>query len=178
MVCTRLAAAVKAVLQLISPEEQAELNLFHPTANLVQTIVDATDPLHYVGYIAQHPRNGAAPKSVLQTEGVSPDGTGDSYAPPHGIEIGSVATGLPRVAPGLHPIAEASFGGLADVTIPKEGLAGNLAGGKATGVLVQWVPAAGSDGHFVVFDIPAARAQAAAFCRNLADDPRGRVPAP
>jgi hypothetical protein len=43
-------------------------------------------------------------------------------------------------------------------------------------VLAQFLPPA-SDGHFVVFDVPAAREMAAQFCRNLADDPHGRVPA-
>jgi hypothetical protein len=111
----------------------------------------------------------------LQTEGVGPDGTGDSYAPPHGIEIGAVATGLPRMAPGIHVVAEMKAGGLGDVTIPSAGLQGNLAGGRASGVLAQFLPPK-SDGHYVIFDVPAAREMAAQFCRNLADDPRGRVP--
>ena len=82
------------------------------------------------------------------------------------------------MAPGIHAIAEAKFVGLSDVTVPAGGLAGNLAGGKASGVIAQWTPVATSDGHFVVFDVPQAREQAAQFCRNLADDPIGKVPAP
>ncbi len=173
-----VAQAVKTILQLIHPEDADELNLFHPVVNMAQTIVDATDPVHYVGYLATHPRPMFAPKSIYQTEGIAPDGTGDSYAPPHGIELGAVATGLPRQLPGVRAITEAAFGGLGEVMIPAGGLQGNLAGGMASGVLAQWVPPAGTDGHFVVFNVPAARAQAAQFCRNLADDPKGRVPAP
>lgn len=173
-----VAQAVKTILQLIHPEDAGELNLFHPVTNLAQTIVDATDPIHYVGYMIQHPRPMFAPKSIYQTEGISPDGTGDSYAPPHGIELGAVATGLPRMLPGVRAITEAAFGGLGDVMIPAGGLQGNLANGMASGVLAQWVPPTGTDGHFVVFNVPAARTQAAQFCRNLADDPKGRVPAP
>src|SRR6185312_13637215 len=115
---------------------------------------------------------------IFQTEGVGPDGVGDSYAPPHGIEVGATAIGLPRQAPGIHALTEAPWSDLNDVTVPANGLQGNLANGQASGVLAQFVPKAGSDGHFVFFDIPACRNQAALFVKNLADDPKGRVPAP
>ncbi len=172
-----VAAAVKTLLQLFREEDEGELTLFHPVMSLAQMIVDATDPVHYMPRIISRPRDGFAPKSVYQTEGIGADGVGDSYAPPHGIEVASVALGLPRMAPGIKAVREAEFSGLADVTVPPEGLTGNLAGGQASGVLAQFAPAAKSDGHFVIFDVPAARAQAAGFCRNLADDPKGRVPA-
>jgi hypothetical protein len=168
--------AVKTILQLTTPDEAAELNLFHPVLNFLQSIVDATDPVNYARYIIQAPRPGFPPKSILQTEGVLPDGTGDSYAPPHGIEIHSVALGLPREAPGVHTIVEAPWGGLGDVTIPSGGLTGNLGGGQASGVLGQFEPAPNDDGHFVAFDVPAAHAQVGGFCQNLAANPKGLVP--
>jgi hypothetical protein len=172
-----VASAVKTILELTNATDAAELNLFHPVLNMAQTIVDATDPVNYARYIFQSPRPGFAPKSILQTEGVNPDGTGDTYAPPLGIEIHSVALGLPRETPGVHTIAQAAWGGLADVTVPSPGgLQGNLAGGKATGVLGQFVPAPMDDGHFVAFDVPAAHAQVGQFCQNLAADPKGLVP--
>ncbi len=172
-----VAAAVKTVLGLFRPDDADELNLFHPIVNMAQLLVDTTDTVHYMGYIIEHPRPGFAPKSVYQTEGIGSDGVGDSYAPPHGIEVASTALGLPRQAPGTHPLIESAFSGLGDVTVPADGLSGNLAGGMASGVLAQFTPAAGSDGHFVVFDVPKARAQAAGFCANLAANPVGRVPA-
>lgn len=172
-----VASAVKTLLELTTASEAAELNLFHPVLNMAQAIVDATDPVNYARYIFQAPRPGFAPKSILQTEGVNPDGTGDTYAPPLGIEIHSVALGLPRETPGVHTIAQAAWGGLADVTVPSGGLQGNLAGGKASGVLGQFVPAPMDDGHFVAFDVPAAHAQVGQFCQNLAADPKGLVPA-
>jgi hypothetical protein len=172
-----VAAAVKTVLGLFRPEDADELNLFHPMANMAQLLVDTTDTVHYLGYVIAHPRPGFPPKSIYQTEGIGADGIGDSYAPPHGIEVASTALGLPRQAPGVHPLIESAFSGLGDVTVPAGGLSGNLAGGLASGVLAQFPPVAGSDGHFVVFEVAQARAQAAGFCRNLADDPHGRVPA-
>jgi hypothetical protein len=171
-------AAIRLLFGLGSPEDAAELDIFHPAMTLAQSLVDAADTIHYGRFIARTPRAGRAAKSIYQTEGISADGTGDSYAPPHGIEALSVAIGLPRMAPGIKEVPEARWDGLSDVTIPAGGITGNLAGGTATGVLAQWIPKPGSDGHFVVFDIPAARTQAATFLENLAADPKGRVPAP
>ena len=163
-------------LGLTHPSDVAELNLFHPIMSFAQTVVDPIDPLVYMGYLVQHPRPGHAPKSVYQTEGVRADGTGDTYAPPHGIEIGSVAIGLPCQGTPLHPVAEGAWGAIGTVTIPDGGLSGNLAGGGASGVLAQFVPPAGVDGHYVFFDVPQCRLQAARFAANLAANPKGSVP--
>lgn len=171
-----VAGAVRALLALSSHDYDDELNLFHPVINLAQMIVDATDPINYMPYIIKQPRKGFAPKSIYQTEGIGPDGVGDSYAPPHGIEYASVAMGLPRELPSVRAIPQDLWGGIQDVTIPADGLSGNLAGGRASGVIGQFPPAAGSDGHFVLFDVPQARLQASVFCKNLANDPKGRVP--
>jgi hypothetical protein len=159
-----IAQLVKTLLGLTSPDDAAELTVFHPVLNMAQTIVDTIDPIHYMGYVAEHPRAGHTPKSLLITEGIAADGTGDSYAPPHGIEVGSVAAGVPRLEPGVRSVAEAAFSGLLDVSAP---VWGNIASGKATGALSQWPPVAGQDGHFVVFDVPQAHAQAMGFCQML-----------
>jgi len=154
----------------------AEMNFYHPTLSFAQTVMDRIDPLVYLRYLVESPRAGHRPKSLYQTEGVNPDGTGDTYAPPPGIEIGSVAMGLPSQAPLIHPIAEESWGGIPSVTVGDAGLAGNLADGGASGILAQFVPALGEDGHFVFFTVPQCRVQAAQFAANLAASPIGRVP--
>ncbi len=161
----------------LSESEASELDLFHPALSLAQTIVDPADPIHYVRAIALEPRAGFAPKSLFMTEGVNPDGRGDSYAPPHGIEVQAVAAGLPPEEPLIHPIAELPWGNLRPVSIPSEGLAGNLGDGRASGALAQWRAADADDGHFVIYDIPAAMQQATLFVKNFMDDPNGRVPA-
>jgi hypothetical protein len=161
---------------LTHPSDALELNLFHPMMSFAQMCMDPIDPLVYMAFLAQRPRPGHAPKSIYQTEGVFPDGGGDTYAPPHGIEVGSVAIGLPCEAPGLHPIAEEAWGGLGLVTIGDAGLSGNLADGGASGVLGQFEPPPGDDGHFVFFDVPQCRLQAAQFAANLAANPKGSVP--
>lgn len=171
-----VAAAFRILVGLGDPEAATELNIFHPVMTLVQTVVDAADPLNYGGFIARSPRAGNTPKSIYQTEGIGPDGVGDSYAPPHGIEALSVAIGLPRQLPGVRAVVEAEWAGIADLSIPPEGVSGNLGGGLASGVLAQFAPSKGRDGHFVVFNDPTARAQAASFLANLAADPKGRIP--
>lgn len=167
-----VAGAVKAILRVT---EDDELNLFHPAINMAQALIDTTDPIHYMRSIATAPRNGGAAKSILMTEGVNADGTGDTYAPPHGIEVGSVALGIPRLLPGTKKIREAAYAGIEDVEVPADGLSGNIANGTASGGIAQFAPA-DRDGHFVVFDVPEARELAAGFLRNLVDDPKGKIP--
>jgi hypothetical protein len=159
-----------------------ELDVFHPAMSLFQTIIDVVDPINYARLQVSEPRSGFAPKSVYMTEGINPDGTGDSYAPPPGIEAHALAIGLPLQLPEEHTIAQLAWGGPRPVAVPSAGISGNLvssqAPGRASGVLGQWAVPPGDDGHFVVFDVPAAREQAARFLKNLAADPQGRVPAP
>ncbi|MFO0661645.1 MAG: hypothetical protein U0165_17700 [Polyangiaceae bacterium] len=173
-----ITALVSDVLLQLNDETREELNELHPMISLAQSIVDPVDPIHYVRHLVREPRPGFKPKSIYQTEGVNPDGTGDNYTPPHAIEVQSIATGLPRQAPGIIEIEEDKWGGPGTVTVPAGGLSGNLASGQASGILAQWPASQASDGHFVVFDIEAARQQAAGFCENLGKDPKGKIPAP
>lgn len=173
-----VAELVRSIFLDLSHDEYEELNIFHPAMSLAQSIVDVVDPIHYARYIARSPRSGFAPKSALVTEGINPDGTGDRFAPPRGIEAHAIAMGLPLLLPAQRDVPEAHYGGPPPTAVPPEGLQGNLAGGRASGALVQWAVPPGSDGHFVVFDVPAARVQAADFLKYAADEDAGRVPPP
>ena len=173
-----VAALVKTVFLGLKSDEEGEADAFHPIISLAQNMIDVSDPIHYARHLTAEPRPGATARSIYMTEGINPDGTGDSYAPPHGIEAHALAIGLPLQLPDERAIVEGQWGGPKPVTIPAGGISGNLADGKASGVLGQWAVPSDSDGHFVVFDVPQARLQAAQFLRNLADDPHGRVPTP
>ena len=173
-----VATLVKTLLLGLKTDEEEELDIFHPALSLAQAIADAVDPIHYGRLQHLEPRLGFVPKSIYMTEGINPDGSGDSYAPPHGIEAHGLATGLPLQLPSVRPIPEAAWGGPPGVAIPADGLAGNLGRGLASGVLAQWSGPAFSDGHFVIFDVPEARVQAARFLQNLAASPVGLVPPP
>ncbi|MBM4358497.1 MAG: hypothetical protein FJ096_10360 [Deltaproteobacteria bacterium] len=170
-----VASLVRVVFLGLGPEDD-ELDSFHPAISLAQSVVDPVDPSNYARLTIREPRPGHAARSIYMTEGVGPDGAGDAYSPPKSIEAHALALGLPLAEPSVYPVPEYGFGGPGMVAIPSSGLNGNLANGAATGALVQWVPLADSDGHFVLYDLPAARAQAVGFLRSLADGGPGTVP--
>lgn len=170
-----VATLVRVVFLGLGPDDD-ELDSFHPAIALAQSVVDPVDPSNYARMSLLEPRVGHAPKSIFMTEGVGPDGSGDAYSPPKSIEAHALALGLPLVEPSVYPVPEYGYGGPGTVTIPAGGLSGNVADGKATGVLTQWVPLPSSDGHFVIYDVPEARAQAIGFLRSLADGSPGAVP--
>lgn len=170
-----VAASLRLLLGLSSAERAGELDAFHPAMFLAQTVFDPSDAIHYMRFIARDPLPGQAPKSVLMTEGIAADGAGDTYAPPAAIEAGAAALGLPRLLPGTRPVAHQGVLAMADVSLPPGGLAGNLGEGRATGALAQYAPVGSSDGHFVVFDSPEARALSASFLEELMRDRRGKL---
>ena len=173
-----IADLVRSIFLALKPEEYSELDVFHPVLSVAQSMIDAIDPINYARLIVLEPRPGFLPKSIYMSEGIGPDGVGDSYTPPKGTEAHAIAMGLPPQVPQQFAIDELAFGGPQPVVIPADGLVGNLAGGYASGVLAQWPPLPTSDGHFVVFDLPAARAQVEGFLELLAADRVGNVPAP
>jgi predicted esterase len=171
-------AVASLIATLLGLSSSDELDAFHPTMSLFQTVIDVEDPINYARLQAREPRPGSAPRSVYMTEGINPDGTGDTYAPPPTIEAHGLAVGLPLQVPFQHAIPQLAWAGPTPVMVPAAGLARNLAGGMASGILAQWAVPPGDDGHFVVFDVPAAQEQAAQFNQNLAANPAGLVPAP
>lgn len=158
---------IKALLS-IQLENDDEWTSLHPVISLVQTLIDTTDPLHYYPAITRAPFPGHVAKSVLMTEGVRADGSGDSYAPPRTIEAGAIAARYPLLNPVVASVPElSSYAGVTPLDGP---VSGNFAGGKATGAIAQFVPPAGVDGHFVVFRVPEARQLAAKFSASLLSD--------
>jgi len=172
-----IADLVPTVFLALYSEELDELDVFHPALMLAQSLVDGIDPINYAHLTVREPLPGMNPKSILMTEGIATDGSGDNYTPPRGTEAQAIAMGLPLQLPAVRLYPQLSYGAPPAVEIPADGLRGNLAGGAASGVLAQWAPV-DSDGHFVVFDVAAARAQVAGFLKGLAEDPVGSVPAP
>jgi hypothetical protein len=162
-----------ALLGLTNP---AELDEFHPALSLAQLIADPADGIHYARAIVQEPRAGFAPKSLFMTEGVRADGSGDSYAPPRGIEALATAVGLPLRLPQIHAYQFGEWAGLLPLTVASGGVSGNLAGGAASGALAHYDADGASDGHFVAYQVSEAREDLALFLRSLADEPAGRVP--
>jgi hypothetical protein len=159
----------------LGPGEESQLDIFNPAIALAQTIVDPSDTVHYARKIITEPRAGQRPKSIFMTQGIRADGTGDTFAPPDAIELHATALGVPPAAPMVRRFDSMSWSGVSEVAIPATGLSGNLAGGAATGLLVQWAPGPNEEGHFVIYNQPKAMAQAARFMEALAQDPVARV---
>lgn len=133
----------------------------NPSLALVQTWMDRADPVNFAPLMVRQPPAGQAPRNIYQTEGYT-----DHYAPNPGIEAFATALGGDlALVPMHHDLEGITLRGGTTRALP---FSHNAAGGTATATLAQFDQLAGSDGHFVVFDIPLARKQAAEFLGTLA----------
>ncbi|MGK4006406.1 hypothetical protein WMF31_27555 [Sorangium sp. So ce1036] len=90
-----------------------------PGDSRAQSIVDVVDPIHYDRRPFVAPRDDVAPKSIHMTEGTHPDdGSGDTHAPPRGIEMHALAMGLPPRSPAQRPIRGLGLGAPRPVRVP------------------------------------------------------------
>jgi hypothetical protein len=143
---------------------------FHPFLNLIQDYFDDADPVTYGRLIFQEPIAGNAPKSIFQSLGIV-----DHYAPYENIEALSLAIGNQPEGPMLQPIDNLA---LTSLTWGMPPTMNNVAGGKATGVLLEYDATMGEDGHFVVFDEPNAANQANRFLATHAATGTSRLDPP
>ncbi|MBV8759189.1 MAG: hypothetical protein JO257_18015, partial [Deltaproteobacteria bacterium] len=131
----------------------------NPSLALLQMWVERTDGANYAPMMVRHPVAGNAPRNIFQSEGFT-----DTYAPNPSIEAFATAIGGDIVqTANAKAIEGLTLRGRAIVAPP---IMNNLNG--ATAVLAQYNQQQGSDGHFVVFDIPAAQTQSAQFLGTLA----------
>lgn len=125
-----------------------DLDSFHPALNLMQMLVDATDPINYTRYWL-HPRRLIPPKHVFVTEG-----TLDAASPSVGTDAATAAGLVPQ----LHPLAKRSdpheLRGLAPVDLPLKGNVDLGGGVTRTAALRQWQGGL----HWVAFQAADARA--------------------
>jgi pimeloyl-ACP methyl ester carboxylesterase len=132
-------AALEGVLELAYDDE---LDLFHPVLTLVQTLVDATDPINYSPFYLND-RFVDNPVNVLITEGVD-----DPYTPAVTTEALAIAGGIPPIAPVAHPHPGFDLLELGAVALPVQGNLQAQDGKLATAALAQFT----GYGHFVAFD--------------------------
>lgn len=146
----------------------------NPSLAMVQMWVERADGGNYAPLMARARPLGdngqpLAPCNVFQTEGFT-----DTYTPNPAIEAFAVALGSDlAMTAATKPIAGLELRGR---SIKPPPFANNVDG--ATLALAQYNQAGGSDGHFVVFDIPAATRQAAEFLGTLAASGTATVVAP
>ncbi|MBS1120921.1 MAG: hypothetical protein H6Q90_3149 [Deltaproteobacteria bacterium] len=137
----------------------------NPSLALFQLWAERADGVNYAPFMVRHPATAPdgsplAPRNIFQTEGFV-----DTFSPNPAIEAFAVALGGDLV---MLP-DEQDLAGLIELrgrSVKAAPFANNV--NDVTAVLAQYKQQAGSDGHFVVFDIPAAKRQAAQFLGTLA----------
>ena len=146
--------------QLLQLDDEDELTLFHPVLCLVQTLVDATDPINYSPHYF-YPRFRSEPLNVLITEGVE-----DPYTPAVTTENLALAGKIPILVPQQHGHIGFDLLGLEPVNEPVHMNMELEDGTFATAALAQF-----SDyGHFVAFDDDRAIALWSTFLRTALVD--------
>jgi alpha-beta hydrolase superfamily lysophospholipase len=144
------------------------LDEFNPILALLQGWIDISDTVAYAPHLVRDPLPGVGAKHIFQTEGFI-----DRFTPPPSIEALAVAIGCSPVSPVLQEIEGLGLRG-ADVLTPP--FSGNLEG--MTAALLQYDEVSDSDGHFVVYDVPAAIKQYADFLATMAEDGVPTIVAP
>jgi hypothetical protein len=142
----------------------------HPGLTLLSHWIDPADPLHFAIVAGREPATGQTPKHVFQTYGLD-----DSYSPPTTMRAYATAGFLDEAE--AHSSAstpdDLRLNFDADpLAVPVSGNA-TVDGQDVTVLLRQYGPPSGSDGHFVVFDVPAANRDAVRF---LGMSALGQVP--
>ncbi len=146
----------------------------NPSLALAQMWIDRADGANYARYMVREPQLGPdgtrmAPRNIFQTEGFV-----DTYAPNPSIEAFATALGGDLVSlPAERSVEGLTLRGRAVLPTP---IIANENG--ATAVLAQYNKRTGSDGHFVVFEVPSAEKQAAEFLGTLAATGHATVVSP
>lgn len=150
-----IASLVRSLLGVAS----ADLDSFHPAMTLVQTLVDATDPINYAP-LWLRPVGDVPPKHIFVTEG-----TEDDASPSVGTDALGAAGGLPLIGPNAKESVAHTLRGLATVAGPVVGNAPATGGVTRTAAMRQWQ----HGNHFVAFQDAEARAMWNTFFRTFFD---------
>ncbi len=151
-----IADVLKLVLQIPDTEP---IDTFHPVPALLQTFVDEADPLNYGALWRRTP---GAPH-LLATSGLT-----DTFTPPRNHAGLAGAFGLPLAAPVAEALEILDVLGIEDVSGTTTGNLTDAGAGdeRRTAALVQYP----QDGHFAIFNNPAARQLFTHFFQTLRED--------
>lgn len=144
------------------------LDEFNPILALLQGWIDRADSVSYARHLVRDPLPGVGAKHIFQSEGFT-----DRFTPPRSIEGLATAIGVDQIGPVLARLEGLALRNTAVLTAP---VSGNQNG--ITSVLLQYDEVSGSDGHFVLFDVPAGQQQSADFLGTLASDGVPTIVAP
>jgi hypothetical protein len=125
---------------------------------MLQAYLEESDPANYGRYYFQEPPPGMPPKSIYQSLGFI-----DTYSPVPNGKAQALCAFLQPINPMTMPDGEILGLDLLGLSWGQAPVSGNVAGGQATGVLLEYQAPGNRDGHFVVFDVPAAVQQSNRF---------------
>lgn len=168
-----IAGALPYVIQDADANGNLRMGDKHPVLSLLQHYIDPADPLNFAPLFTSRPEPSQTPKHVFQTFGLD-----DTYSPPTTMASFIYAGGL-ALAP--HPSGVSPSGVNELRILPAAGpVSANftLDGTTVTAVTRQYAPPSGSDGHFVVDEVPQANADAIGFLEALGNGIAPTVPAP
>jgi hypothetical protein len=151
--------ALAPLIVAVAGTYDGELDEFHPLMALAQSIADPVDPQNYAR-LYRDPLPGHTAQNVMHFVG-----TNDTENPPASGEAMAVALRAVEIAPVLDPVLGLTLAGIA----PSNGaVSGNNRG--ATAVFAEFYNPT-EDGHFIMYDVPAARALAAQFFATVLPGP-------
>jgi pimeloyl-ACP methyl ester carboxylesterase len=130
----------------------------NPTIALAQMWIERADGANYARFMVREPKTPAGPRAIFQSEGFT-----DTYAPNPAIEAFATSLGGDLLLPDQQDVLGLTLRGRHTMSPP---ISKNVNG--TTAVLAQYKQAPNSDGHFVVFDIAAAKTQSSSFLGTLA----------
>ncbi len=146
--------------QVVGALFQDPVDQYHPMLSLVQNFFEPSEPANYARLFFREPPANFTEKNIFQTLGLV-----DHYAPVPDIKAFALSMEVQPVNPMLDAIDGLDLIGQTWGTAP---VVNNVGGGGATGVLLEYNQLPNSDGHFVLFDIPAAWTQADRFLASHA----------
>ena len=152
--------AIADILRLVlSMPDDEEIDVFHPVPAVLQTFVDAADPINY-GALWRH-RSGRRTPHLIATSGLV-----DTFTPKRNHAGLAGSFGLPLADPVAEPFAVTEILGLG---VADDVVSGNLLtddGDPLTAAMIQFP----TDGHFAVFRNPVAQQIFTDFFQTLFQD--------
>jgi hypothetical protein len=112
----------------------------HPMLTIWQSFFDRSDPINFNRSISNAPLAGRTAKHLYMSWG-----SGDTYSPPITLKLNAITLGVSPV----NPFNPNDLGEMPGAVGRPVSLNMTVPGGSKTGVVIQYDPPSGTDGHFV-----------------------------
>ena len=164
-----IAQALPFVLADATATGALNMGEWHPALGMLQQWLDAGDPYNFAELAGMRPESGQSPHHIFQTYGID-----DSYSPPETLFAYALAARADNapLPDGVEPDTANQNSRLSPEADPVSGNR-SVGGMDITLAMRQYEAPAGSDGHFVVFDVAEANGDAVQFLEALA---AGEIP--